>query len=211
MRLCTTRGPVETCPEQIAPRLSAPALATGPTWGPPQNIDPVSADIAGITVNSVPLSVVSCPTTSFCMAIDSDDPIVGTSTRFAAFNGAGWSTPVHVTSEFGGVPFELTSVSCTSSSFCIAVDDVGDWFKYDGSSWTDAGDVLGAQGPTGGVSCASQNFCVLTATGTAELHGLSTGKKLLKESKKLKMTDITTFTPTGGKAVSRTTTFTLKS
>jgi hypothetical protein len=59
-----------------------------------------------------PLMAVSCPTVSFCLAVDDEggsDP----------YNGSTW----------GGVvghepgPYQWTSVSCVSSTFCVALDD----------------------------------------------------------------------------------------
>ena len=55
-------------------------------------------------------------------------------------------------SGFGGV-------SCPSASFCIAVDDGGDAFTYDGSSWS-APDGIFSSGGLMSVSCPSVSFCV---------------------------------------------------
>ena len=52
----------------------------------------------------------------------------------------------------------LTSVSCVSSSFCVAVDNNGDSFVYNGISWS--GGVIDLGGSLSSVSCVSSSFCV---------------------------------------------------
>jgi hypothetical protein len=61
------------------------------------------------------LTAVSCPTTSFCMAVDED------SNRSVMFSGGSWSAPIPASSGYG-----LEAVSCPSTSFCVAVDDNAD-------------------------------------------------------------------------------------
>jgi hypothetical protein len=65
----------------------APAAAASPTWGPPQAID--TLDLGGITAPQG-LDSVSCPSQSFCAAVDSDG-------RFVTFNGTSWSAPKAMT------------------------------------------------------------------------------------------------------------------
>ena len=69
------------------------------------------------------------------------------------YNSGTWSGPVD-TGLFGASP-----PSCTSSTFCVAVDLDGNVATYNGTSWSapaaiDPGVVLNA------VSCASSTFCV---------------------------------------------------
>ena len=52
----------------------------------------------------------------------------------------------------------VTSVSCRASNFCIAVDDAGNAFTYNGS-WTQPKDIDGTRELTA-VSCNSSGFCV---------------------------------------------------
>ena len=57
-----------------------------------------------------------------------------------------------------------TSLSCATATFCEAVDNAGNAFSYDGSSWRSQGDI-DANSPSGlnqfgVVSCASETFCV---------------------------------------------------
>jgi hypothetical protein len=62
------------------------------------------------------LSSVSCPTRTFCVAVDLDGDAF-------AYNGKAWSSganidPLNQTSN----PDGLGSVSCTTTTFCAAVD-----------------------------------------------------------------------------------------
>ena len=51
----------------------------------------------------------------------------------------------------------VTDVSCTSASFCMAVAQTGQAFRYDGSSWSAGFD---SQAAVRAVSCVSPTFCV---------------------------------------------------
>jgi hypothetical protein len=92
---------------------------------------------------------VSCPSASFCMAVDQygNDALT--------YNGTAWSAPVPV----GPVSLrdELTSVSCSSSAWCVAVDTLGHAYGWDGSRWS-SWRVAGI-GLTS-VSCVSSRWCV---------------------------------------------------
>ncbi len=97
----------------------------------------------------------SCPSPSFCAAVDGRDVI--------QFDGSTWSAPdlvdIVVSSR---PPNELDAVSCTSSSFCVAIDSLGAYTVYNGSTWTQMTPLPGAPEPeVGPVSCASPTFCVV--------------------------------------------------
>src|SRR5579863_486252 len=77
------------------------AAAQTPGWSAPLQIDPGNVFPAG--------SSVSCPTISFCMAVD-------TAGNFLTFNGTSWSGPIVLNS---GVRFG--SVSCPTDQFCAVV------------------------------------------------------------------------------------------
>lgn len=90
----------------------------------------------------------SCPTTSWCMAVDSGGNAV-------SYDGSDWSSPVSVTS------LELLGVSCSSSSFCAAVDGAGDLLTYNDGTWTtETGLLSGFSFGGDPVSCPSSSFCV---------------------------------------------------
>jgi hypothetical protein len=102
---------------------------------------------APMSVDSVPVVSVSCPSASFCAAVDVNGNTV-------TFNGSSWSAPASI----DGTNV-LSSVSCPSASFCAAVDVNGNAVSYNGSSWSapssiDSGHVLSS------VSCPSSSFCV---------------------------------------------------
>jgi hypothetical protein len=108
---------------------------------------------------------ISCVSTTFCVAVDSDaytyngttwssgvplgtDSIGGISclsTTFcevldsvgfvANFNGTGWSTPVHIDGHANN-PNPTNSISCSSMSYCAAVDSASYYEGFDGTSWS---------------------------------------------------------------------------
>ena len=87
-------------------------IYNGSSWTAPASID-----------GSLGLNSVSCPSSSFCMAVDF-------SGNALAYNGSVWTAPALV-----GGTHSLGSVSCPSSSFCAALDFTGLAITYDGSSW----------------------------------------------------------------------------
>ncbi len=67
--------------------------------------------------------------------------------------GASWSGPTPIDT------FNLmNSVSCSSASFCVAVDYQGGAVTYNGASWSSATDIDGSNDLTS-VSCPSATFC----------------------------------------------------
>ena len=67
------------------------------------------------------LDKISCPTTSFCVAVDGPDPSGNTGHgRLSVFNGTTWTKPVTV--EHHGA---LVSVACPRPGRCTAIDEHG--------------------------------------------------------------------------------------
>ena len=97
--------------------LGAPAVASASTgWGPPANIN-----------SSNPINSVSCPTSSFCVAVTgSQNP----GDALIDQNGS-WGSP----SSIDGTA-TLSSVSCSSASYCVAVDESGNEVTYDNGTWS---------------------------------------------------------------------------
>jgi hypothetical protein len=98
-------------------------------------------------VDSVPLVSVSCPSGSFCAAVDSAGNAV-------TFNGTSWSVPLTI-----DAATTLSSVSCPSASSCVAVDRSGNAVTYNGSIWGAPASI----DPThslSSVSCPSASFCL---------------------------------------------------
>jgi len=111
------------------------------TWSSPSSIDSTRG-----------LGSVSCPTTSFCAAVDAYGYAV-------LYSGSGWSTP----SDIDGSS-SIAAVSCTSSSFCMAVDGHGYYLKYNGSSWTKYSHYDTYQIPIS-LSCLTSSFCLAVDSG----------------------------------------------
>ncbi len=140
---------------------SDPAAGAG-AWSAPATIDPGSS-----------LTSVSCPSRSFCAAVDnqgraltSTDPAGGAS----AWPATSVDTPGQ-NPDCGTAPCAVTSVSCPSTSFCMAVDDAEDALTYNGS-WKAPERTPGYDGGfdrLNSVSCALSNFCMaVDSAGNAE-------------------------------------------
>jgi hypothetical protein len=130
----------------------------------------VSADPAA-SLDGPELRSVSCTSSSFCMAVGqySDDATSSTATLTERWNGAGWQV---VSSPEGLLTNSaFSSVSCTSSSFCLAVGESttpgvagGDTLAatWNGASWSalddPSGPAAGAQ--LSAVSCVGPAFCL---------------------------------------------------
>ena len=66
-----------------------------------------------------------------------------------------WSTPTQID---GGRIFY--GMSCTSTTFCMAVDGNGYALSYNGSTWSTPTQIDSAGGPLAAVSCTSSTFCM---------------------------------------------------
>jgi len=125
------------------------------------------------------LSYMSCPSSTFCMGVGSydgfyqqhDRSMVGTLAE--EWDGSSWSlldTPNPTKPGFNeGYNSTFSGVSCTSSSFCVAVgNSSSDGLEYplaevwDGSVWsiTPAWDAANQPTGLGGVSCTSSMSCL---------------------------------------------------
>jgi hypothetical protein len=103
------------------------------------------------------VSEVSCPTESFCAAVD----VVGWA---FTYDGERWSDPVTLT--YSG--YNSPAVSCATASFCVALDREGNAHRYDGTSWNGAEQVDSA-GYLTSVSCPTTTFCAAVGQGRASL------------------------------------------
>ncbi len=117
----------------------ATVASASPGWSAPSLVDNTTPQL---------LVSVSCPTASFCMALNAEGGSL-------VYNGTGWSAGPTV--DAGDV---LSSVSCTSSTFCAALDFNGNGFIYNGTSWS-APTVLNSGAAMSSVSCApGTTFCI---------------------------------------------------
>ena len=99
---------------------------------------------------------VSCPATTFCMAVGADP----SGPMAEAWNGALWS---RAPKPLAGKTTGWESISCTSSVFCVEVGEPRDIQSWNGAAWTRM-----SAPPKGGmkdlhvfdVSCTSEQFCM---------------------------------------------------
>jgi hypothetical protein len=68
------------------------------------------------------------------------------------WNGSTWSAPDRIDAS------GLTSVSCPSTAFCLAVDGTGHALRWNGSKWSAATQIDSSA--LTGVSCPDTTFCV---------------------------------------------------
>jgi Bacterial Ig-like domain (group 3) len=119
--------------------LSAEAADSTLIWSPPSHIDTIS-DLASV----------SCPSASFCMAID----VAGNT---FAWNGTSWSAGMTL-----AYASRFAFVSCASASFCMALGDTSDsaYYMWNGASWASGSMPLQ---DVSEVSCPSASFCIAVA------------------------------------------------
>jgi hypothetical protein len=113
---------------------------------------PLVAEAGAVDPPRGNLRSVSCPSSSFCMAVDESG------NNALRWNGTGWSTPVSIDGSGTGV--EITSVSCPSRSFCAAVDTRGRVMTWNGASWSGPRAVDPDGAGLTAVSCPSAVFCL---------------------------------------------------
>lgn len=96
----------------------------------------------------LPTAAVSCPAAGFCVTVNA------LTAKEVTYNHGSWKVQ---TLQSSG---ELTTVSCVTKSFCMAVGG-NEYLAYDGSSWGLANTVSPVT-PTSltSVSCVSTSFCV---------------------------------------------------
>jgi len=134
----------------------------GSSWSPPWNgcVNNTSACGLGSSNGEIFLSV-SCPSSSFCAAAGHNGGAAtydGGGWNGGAYNGYGWTFDGQIDTTDGD--YSLHSVSCTSSSFCVAVDGNGSAYTYDGSAWSGPVRIDPNGGGLSSVSCVSSSFCV---------------------------------------------------
>jgi len=109
------------------------------------------------------LEGVSCPTSSFCMAVGQDSPTGGGQVPLVfTFNGSAWAQQTVPLVSGSAV---LSGVSCTSSTFCMAVGQFTSAGQIAAWSWNGSAFTLQHTGsgffPADftSVSCTSRTFC----------------------------------------------------
>jgi hypothetical protein len=161
--------------------LLMPSHAQASAWAVQSTSTPAAAAPSG-------LSAVSCVSVNLCLAVGDAGGSPGSSVAgmngFAeTWNGQEWSAGP-IAAVVRGTP-TLQSISCTSSSFCVAAGaaaltgqrSTGLVESWDGTSWQVVASVVPpASGPGrpsfefSGVSCASVRFCVAVGSYQARFH-----------------------------------------
>ena len=135
------------------------------------------------------LQGVSCPTSTYCMAAGFYYDSVGAKKTFVlTWNGTSWSISA-TPNPSGATATQFLAVSCTSSSFCVAVgsyekssDELPFSERWNGSSWTEflpqvEVENVGAIGAKlEGVSCKSISFCL--GVGSISYGHAATGRRV---------------------------------
>src|SRR5581483_2020176 len=120
--------------------LSAPTSAM--TWAAPSHIDHQQGGVDSV----------SCPASSFCLAVDD----YGNAVRF---DGHSWTAPVSVDHAFS-----QHNVSCVSATFCV-MTSYGAERVYNGTSWSSPVSLT----DWGAVDCVTTTFCVALAGTSVQL------------------------------------------
>lgn len=109
----------------------------------------------------------SCPSTTWCMTVGRYGNSSGKPAMMAqAQTGSAW-TLYNLGIPAGASQAELNAVSCTSSSFCMAVgykmvsgDSKPFAMAFNGSTWSDASAIIAGNAAFKGVSCPTSTYCV---------------------------------------------------
>jgi Cutinase len=118
---------------------------------------------AGRLIDAAGFTGVSCPTDSYCLAVDSDG-------NAYTYSRGTWSGPADVADGNG-----LAGISCASPGFCAAVTSGATVYVDSGGTWTSS-QLAGADGNPANltaVSCPASGYCV--ATGDWDSYTFSHG------------------------------------
>ncbi len=101
--------------------------------------------------------VISCAPGKFCIAAEDGRPA-----QAFVYSGAGWKSRALLPGLDG-----VVEVSCTSATYCMALDSAGDIAVFDGTAWSSSKPVRRLSGRVS-LSCARPSFCaVVNADGIA--------------------------------------------
>jgi hypothetical protein len=106
-------------------------------------------------------SLIAAPVLAACAGPGRSTHAVSRSKRATTTTVAATWSPLLTVSH--GTP--LGAVDCPTTTFCLAVGDDGDVFRFDGSAWTPAGTTgIGATGSPS-LSCTGPTFCSVVVQG----------------------------------------------
>ena len=78
-------------------------------------------------------------------------------TGMAAAASYTWGNPTEIDLS---TPQSFKQISCPSSTFCMAIDSVGNYLIYNGSSWSAASPISGLS-DLNSVFCTDSSFCIV--------------------------------------------------
>jgi hypothetical protein len=129
----------------------------GSGWSAPQTLSLPPGSKSG---SNPEVSVVSCPTATFCAVGGTTGANVA---YLNTFNGTSWSKGSVLTTNLG--PQSINGLSCPTPSFCMA-GGLDGWVTYNGAAWSKPQNFANAGGPIGtgplyanSISCPSTTFC----------------------------------------------------
>jgi hypothetical protein len=104
------------------------------------------------------IAALSCPAVGVCFAVDAQSDEV-----FHYVNGR-WSISAQLnmsTPQGGSEPNSLSAISCGDRAFCVALDDFGEAFTYDGKWTTGPHTFDNIQDSDDELSCTAAQLCVI--------------------------------------------------
>lgn len=97
------------------------------------------------------LTAVSCPLVGYCFATSNND--------YYIYSNGKWGPGISLEQQN-----DLTSLSCATTTFCMAGDNAGNVYEYSGGSWSGPTQT-GADEQIGGITCPTATFCMVIAPG----------------------------------------------
>lgn len=145
---CTATGSGAFCAAVAGENAS---VYNGTSWSTPAAIDPTNKNLTGV----------SCPTASYCVAVDS----YGATMTYSS--GTGWTAPTTIDPNASSYPGGGTEfVSCLAAGTCVVTGWDGYAEILQNGSWSSPSSLAGGSS-LGGVSCnASANYCVVASFGS---------------------------------------------
>jgi len=143
-----------------AANYSSPATVSASNWSTMPNTNNTANQTNG-------MASVSCVTSDWCVAVGNGDKVGSDAANIELWNGSTWS-PMTAPTVPGETDIYLASVSCVTTSFCVAVGAVDTTSsaplieQWNGTTWSVIQSNPSSSTPTflSGVSCTSSSFCM---------------------------------------------------
>ncbi|MFL6098547.1 MAG: hypothetical protein ACJ71T_01175 [Actinomycetales bacterium] len=117
----------------------------GQSWSAVTVVDPYDAG---------ELIDISCPTTTFCAVVDQQGYAV-------VWQDGVWRYPRALQAQVENAQRPLdVQVECPAKDSCVAADNSGNAWTYDGTTWTATGHIGSAQTSLEDLSCPTISFCM---------------------------------------------------